>query len=167
MKKIKQAVILAILLIIIGLGINQYALADNNELNVNDFISKKAFSIDFQRWLELSESEKETVILPPIYNDLYTTVSVTNPIYRVNMLGASLNSSFDLREVIKDNLVIRNQENTSLCWAFAGLSSLETNLALKNYNSGNALKIYDYSERHANYSLTRMFSGGAVNKYRI
>jgi len=166
MKKLKQVTLLAILMIIVGLGINQYVSADTEEVNVYNFFTMKKISKEFERWAELSESEKENSIQPRMYNDLITPVVNTNPLYQVNLLGASMSSKYDLRDIIPDNLVIRNQDTTSYCWAFSGLSSLETNLALSNYNQRvNLDRVYDYSERHMNYGATRIFKNGAVNDF--
>lgn len=80
------------------------------------------------------------------------------------MLGSSVNSRFSLKDVIPTNLAIRNQQQTNSCWAFAALSSLETNLALSNYRNGtNTSKVYDYSERHMEYATTKTFANNETN----
>ena len=77
-------------------------------------------------------------------------------------------SNFSLKQLIPSNLEIRNQMSTNTCWAFTGISSLETNLALKDYinktNSGNE-KIYDFSERHMAYTMSQSFKNNQLNKY--
>ena len=60
------------------------------------------------------------------------------------MLKSSLNAQYSLKSVIANNLVIKNQQQTNSCWAFAALSSLETNLALADYKKGNTSKVYDF-----------------------
>ena len=75
-----------------------------------------------------------------------------------------MSSKYSLKDVIDSNVTIRNQYDTNMCWAFAGLSSLETNLALKNHYAGENLnEVYDFSERHANYATTRLFLNDEVN----
>lgn len=79
-------------------------------------------------------------------------------------LGATLSSRYSLQDVIPSNVVVRDQKQTSSCWAFASLSSLETNLALQNYKNGNNTdKVYDFSERHMDYATSRIFAGNTQN----
>ncbi|MBR1540863.1 MAG: hypothetical protein IJ629_06965 [Clostridia bacterium] len=166
MKKLKQVVILVALMTTIILLTNQYVLAAKDEVKVTDFIRKAEYSNNFKKWTELSESEKENSIQPRMYEELDTEFIVSNPLYQVNLLGASLNSRYSLKDVIGSNVVVRNQRDTNTCWAFAGLSSLETNLALANYQAGKNLnKVYDFSERHVNYATTRLFANNGVNSF--
>lgn len=166
MKKFKQIISLLLGIFVIFFTINQYVFANSIAVSPENFIKMVEFSEDFEKWIELSESEKNGTIQPKIYNDLNTSFIASNPLYQVDLVGASLNSRYSLKDVIEKNVAIRNQYNTSNCWAFAGLSSLETNLALNNYNNGkNLSKIYDYSERHINYSTSRLFANDVINKF--
>ncbi len=72
--------------------------------------------------------------------------------------GSSLEPRYSLKDVIPNNMKIRNQGDSNACWTFAMLSSLETNLALKNKQ-----KVYDFSEKHMNYATSRMFKDGKIN----
>lgn len=63
-------------------------------------------------------------------------------------------SKFDLRDEI--NIKVENQEQHGLCWDFASLTSLETNLALVNGEN------YDFSESHIDYMMSNLLS----NTYR-
>lgn len=164
MKKLKQTIILSILIIAIILLTNNYVLA-SNEIDINKFIKKVELSDDYKQWAELSQGQV-TAVQPRFYNDLDTEYISTNPLYEINLVGAGVRSKYDLRDTIRSNVAIRNQQDTQLCWAFAGLSSLETNLALSNFSKGvNTDKVYDFSERHANYAATRTFLNGNINEH--
>lgn len=166
MKKLKQAVILFILTMIVVLMINQNVFAAKNTIDVKSYIHKVDFSKEFEAWMKLSEEEKENTVQPRMYDDLNTTFTVQNPLYQVNLLGTSMNAKYNLKDVIPENVTIRNQYDTNLCWGFAGLSSLETNLAMENYKlNKNTDKVYDFSERHMNYATTRSFANGVENEY--
>ena len=161
MKKQKKFIILILLLLAIILSPNCNVLANNNS---NSF-QKVEYSDEFKDWLELSDEEKNKVMQPTMYDIIYTTPTSTNPIYKARMLGARANSQYNLRDIIPENTVIKNQGSTYSCWTFAGLSSLETNLALANYKKGlNTSKVYDFSERHMEYSTSRTFASGVINE---
>jgi len=68
-------------------------------------------------------------------------------IYAASLEIPTLPSSYDLRD---HNLIspVKTQENENLCWAFASNASLESNL-LKQ------AELYDYSEAHMSYSLSK------------
>ena len=168
MKKLKKAIIFIILVIALIFVTNQYVYAEKKSENVNDFISKVNFSEDFENWVKLSKDNETNIIQPKIYDELNTPFTPKNPLYKVNFVGASLNSRYSLKDVIPNNVAIRNQYDTNACWAFSGLSSLETNLALNNYKMGkDTHKVYDFSERHLNYSATRRLANGADNIYGV
>ena len=133
--------------------------------NTEDYIQEMEYSEDFEKWLELSEEEKQKLLMPRIYEVKNTSVTSTNPVYLTRLVKASAITEFSLKDLIPENLQIRDQQQTGLCWAFATMSSLETNLALANLRSGiNSSLVYDYSERHMEYANTRIFANGEENK---
>ena len=157
MKYIKIILIVIFTLIILS----------NKEILANDIansLSKKDYTDEFQEWLDLSEEEKQKVMMPRMYDFKNSKIEYNNPIYLTRMLGANISSRFSLKDIIPANLSIRNQQQTNSCWAFAAISSLETNLALSNYNNGiNTSKIYDFSERHMEYTTSKTFANNILN----
>lgn len=136
-------------------------------------LENKEYTEIYKQWLELSDEQKENVIEPSKYNfyskDTKEEIQLANQKMNLKNLVKMAKSStyamspkFSLNTLIEDNLEIKNQKSTNFCWAFASISSLETNLALKNYNNKEN-KIYDYSERHMVYSMTQSFKDGQVN----
>lgn len=160
MKKIIKNIIIILLLFMLILLAGQEVFASN----IANSLSKMEYSEEFKNWLELSEEEKQKVMMPRIYNFKNSETEYKNPLYLTRMLGSSVNSRYSLKDIIPTNLTIRNQQQTNSCWAFAALSSLETNLALSNYRNGvNTSKVYDFSERHMEYATTKTFANNANN----
>ena len=98
----------------------------------------------------------------PRENDIGTYVSAlgnsNNPYYIDNISKYANLSKFSLRNVIPENVVVRNQGGENSCWAFTTLACLETNLALKNKRAGKEAKVYDFSEQY-------MVSSSFYNNY--
>ncbi len=160
MKKIVKEVSIILLLFMLLLLASQEVFASD----ISNSLSKVDYSEEFKEWLSLSDEEKENVIMPRMYNVKSSTIKYTNPLFLTRMLGSSINSRYNLKDIIPANLIIRNQQQTNSCWTFAALSSLETNLALSNYRSGiNTSKIYDFSERHMEYATTKTFANNVTN----
>lgn len=142
--------------IIIFISILLFIIINCNIVNAAH-ISQLDYSEEYKEWLALPEDERNKVIAPKMF-DIDVRISENNLYTKIKTLMNSVtNSSFDLRSKISNNLKIRNQGNTNACWAFATLSSLETNLAIKD-NS----KIYDYSESHMDYSTSQSFTDGKL-----
>lgn len=135
------------------------------------------YTEEYKEYIELSDEEKSKILEPRKY-DLSNEENRTNTALLENekislknlirVLRSSANASagkFTLKDLIPNNLAIRNQKSVNACWAFAAISSLETNLALKNYNNSIAEKIYDFSERHMAYTMSQSFLTGQTNPY--
>ena len=91
-----------------------------------------------------------------------------NNVFRL-LVGSSSNiSKFDLRDVIPENIIVRNQGRANNCWNFAGVGALETTLALKRKKQNASVKIFDFSEAHVKYgSRYAMFLNGEKNEKGI
>lgn len=160
MKKIIKGVTIILLSFVLILLTHQEVFASD----IANSLTTMEYSEEFKEWLKLSEEEKQKVMMPRIYNFKNSKVEYKNPLYLTRMLGSRANSSYSLKDVIPTNLAIRNQQQTNSCWAFAALSSLETNLALSNYrNEVNTSKIYDFSERHMEYATSKTFLNNVEN----
>ena len=160
-KKLKKMFIVIALLVFTLILLADYKVLATNSENV---FQKVEYTEEFKKWLELSEEEKKDTMMPRMYEIPYTKMEYTNPIYNAKILKASINPKYNLKDVIPENLTIRNQQQTNTCWAFARISSLETNLALSNYKKGiNLSKVYDFSERHMEYATSRYFLNNEEN----
>ena len=158
MKKLTKNFIIKILFIfILTLLLGSKSLASNiaNSLQPVDYTD------DFKKWLELSEEEKRNTMQPRLYGITASSSQTQNPFFRA--LRAYTDPRYSLKDTISTNLVIRNQMQTNSCWAFATLSSLETNLAMTDYKKGASAKVYDYSERHMEYATSKYFLDNATN----
>ena len=160
MKKITKKFTIILLFCLLSLSATQNVWASD----ITNSFEQIEYTEEFKQWLELPEEEKEKVIMPRMYNIKNSTTVYKNPLFLTRMLGASVSSKYSLKDTIPTNLTIRNQQQTNSCWAFAALSSLETNLALSNYRNGiNTSKVYDFSERHMEYATTKTFANGVTN----
>lgn len=150
-----------LLLFTFSLLTSQNAIASNAGLFQRD-----EYSEEFKEWRQLPEEERKNVTMPRMYNVETQKIVSRNPLYMARMLKASLDSKYSLKNIIPTNTVIKNQKQTNLCWAFATLSSLETNLALSNYKKGiNLSKVYDFSERHMEYATSKTFANNVENEH--
>lgn len=165
-KKRLNKIIVSFLLILIALIPNVFAIE----------IKELEYTKEYKEYLELTDEEKKKVLQPRKYEVdttegfnktlLKNTRITSKNLYSLLKSEATYrDATFDLRTIISNNIKIKNQMQTNMCWAFTSISSLETNLALRNYHSKTNLdKVYDFSERHMAYSMSQSFESGQ-NKY--
>ena len=128
------------------------------------------FSDEYKAYLNLSEEEKNRVVEPSMYDASYSGgnnkfIGGTNILKSVNAVRSAVDSAYTLQNVIPNNVAIKSQASTNSCWAFASIGALETNIALEDYRDGNTNNIYDFSERHMMYGITREFNNSKINPY--
>ena len=130
------------------------------------------YSEEYEQWLQLSEEEKENTIQPRKYDivtksDNQTYLKGLNNVFKTQqLLRATITANYDLRDIIPENLAIRNQMQTNSCWAFATIGMLESHLALRDKNASEPTTIYDFSEKHMNYATARTaFLNNQINEY--
>lgn len=156
MRKPKKMLIIGLLLLFILLLMERQSVASN----LIDGLVAPEYTQEFKDYLELTEDERKERIQPRMFKLEKTNIETKNPFRLVKSKEASLETRFSLKDVIADNVIIRDQQETNACWTFATLSSLETNLALIGNDTS---KIYDFSERHMEYATSRFFLNNTVN----
>lgn len=166
MKKLKKITGATIALMIIVFCIANTVFAEDTIDYLLDALSNEVeYSEEFKNWQNLSVEEKLKVIQPSTFVIPKTKFESTNPINIVDSLAATYESKYDLRNVIKNNVTIKDQGQTNGCWAFASLATLESNLALRDYKEGrDTSKVYDFSERHMSYATSRTFLDNKINE---
>jgi len=111
--------------------------------------STENISEAYLEWSELSEEEKQNTVEPRKEyvdiselqtNEQYVTSAVTIP------------ESYNLREVLS-NIKTEHQGFTGNCYAYAGLNSVETNIAIKTGT------MHDFSEMHVEYMTSSLLGG--------
>ena len=133
--------------------------------NMEEILKTVEYTEEFKEYLNLPKDEQVKRIIPRIYSIPNIQADSKNPLkVTKRLLKSNLESKYNLKDVIPENISIKNQKDTNSCWAFASLSSLETNLALKNKVNNKTPKVYDFSERHMEYATTRKFANNEINK---
>ncbi len=157
MKKFYVSIILIIALIFGGLWNANKSFAQENEVSDEEY---EKYSEAYKEYLKLSDEEKAKLEVIPrkynipldmLYEDEEETNTFSSKVQKIVQFvkGGPDNEEeeipayFNLREIIE--IPVKNQEGYGLCWAFASIRSLETNLALHGYGD------YDFSEMHVAY----------------
>ena len=127
---------------------------------------------EYKEYTELSDEEKKNVLPPKQYNIIApqstsTYLNRMNNLFKLtDILEDSLDKEYDLRNIILNNVKVRDQMQTDSCWAFAGIGMLESSLGMNDYKLKNTQNIYDFSERHMFYASKRsFFNNNQVNEY--
>ena len=155
MKKQKKLIVqILIFLTIVLSGYNVFA------TDIINHFGELKYSEEFKKYSELSDEEKEKVIMPKMYEVQKSKRVVTNPLKLAKLLGATLETKYSLKDVIPANVVVRNQKDTNSCWTFSSIGMLESTLALRDYKNGKSPVAYDFSERHMEYATSKTFKDG-------
>ena len=105
------------------------------------------YTEQYEKWLLLSDEEKSKVIKPVKCKN--EGLFYFKPVY-AGAVGAISQTSFDLRQGGYDTGT-KTQENMSLCWAFADINSVESNLLVNNIKNGS--EKYVFSAAHMELML--------------
>ena len=168
-KKIINRKIIIILILLTLVSFTTVKVASTNSLNLK--VSRPEYTEEFKAWLELSDEEKQKVLMPKMFvsskkdnSKTYIFGNAHNVLKKIDVLQSSSQKSFRLIDYIPENLTIKNQKDTKTCWAFSSIAALETTLAMQNYKNSKPVKVYDFSERHMEYSTVRSyFLNGKLN----
>jgi len=148
-KLITSLVIIFAFLLPMLMPYNQIFANENGE-NISEVISKaqlRPYSKEYLEWVALPEEERKNTIAPPMHEMEYVAKETM-----MLMSTSTLPATYNLKNDI--NITIKNQGNTNQCWAFAAVSSLETNLAkAKGQNQS-------FSPRHMDYATSKTFTDG-------
>ena len=128
------------------------------------------YTEEYKRYMALSEEERAKIMMPNQYDSITTPVVSANPIYISYLLGdvlgeTSASPSYDLRNKISQNLVVKDQGMLNNCWAFAAVASAETTLALDDLKAGRTAKQYDFSEKQLDYIVSGNSTSDKYNVY--
>lgn len=164
-KKILKIIMTFVIATIVLFTIQQVNAQSGLDLEIKQI----EYTEQYKKWLEISDEEKEKTIEPRKYEidtNNSNHLKNTNNVFKINrMLKSTADAKYSLKNVIGDNVKIKNQGSTNSCWAFATIGVLETNLAMQDYQKSNPLKVYDFSERHMVYSSVRdSFLNGQINE---
>lgn len=155
MKKKKiSIIIIALIIFIITISIQTKIFASNDEVN----FKAVEYTEEYKEYLKLSEEEKSKILPPRMYEVPKTNTESTRLLRNA---AYTLESRYSLKDIIPNSVIVRDQKTRDICWIFASLSSLETNIAL---NSKDKSKKYDFSERHMDYALSNIYATGFNRK---
>lgn len=150
MKRIFEKTIVISMIILFILG--SLSIAKKNEKNNLRLIEE---SEAHREWEKLPEDERKNTLEPWYFNiNINKSIkkSVYNNLLRARASGETSNQKYDLREDLTDRISVRDQKGAGSCWAFAFISSLETN-ATKKLDSTKK-----YSTMHLDYMTSKMFN---------
>ena len=161
--KLKISKIIIILILVIAIS----SVKGVNAESIQPKLSGVEYSEEYKKWLELSDEERKKTVMPKMYDvrtetDSKTYLKDMDNLFRTQILmrASAVDSRFDLRDEIGENVKVRNQLGTGLCWTFATIGALESNLGLR------ANSEFDFSEKHMAYGTTRKaFNNNEVNKF--
>lgn len=105
-------------------------------------------SAEFEKWENLSDEERKNAI-QPAYNDLKIEDSLKRSTY--SKLRSVGDSQLEAR-YFSNNNIVKNQQQTGLCWAFSFTSSLESSIS-KKYDKTSL----EYSPIYTDYVVSRSF----------
>lgn len=109
-------------------------------------------SDQYKEYESMSEKEKEKIEAIPRKEEVpYSKIEEIKDDFNYEESKNSIPRKFNLSDII--NIKVENQGSFELCWDFASIKSLETNVALK---TGTNL---DLSEIHLDYSVSNDFYG--------
>lgn len=163
--KLKKVLGLLILNILI---FNIFIMTNSNATTTEEMVksSKPAkLSQEFLDWLKLSDKEKKKTIMPTIHELPENTEDVGNISGYDIMFEktyAAVAKAIDTKYSLKDDIELRvkNQRDTSECWAFSFTSVIESTITKLTGKMSD-----EYSPRHIDYSCTRDFLNNQVNEY--
>ena len=115
----------------------------NNDLSDENYViysTIREYTKEYLRYINLTDEEKSKVEVIPRKFKTSLDKMYSNKVQAISAYSI-IPSQFDLRNQI--SIGVENQEELGICYAYATLSSVETNLSLKN----NITK--DFSEIHA------------------
>jgi len=112
----------------------------DEEQIIKEQVEEKSTTEDYKEYEKLSEDEKEEVEVIPRKEEV--------PIEVIEDLIEDLDEDkipeqYNLKDHM--NIKVENQGSYGLCWDFASMKSVETNIALKHKD------VYDFSEIHVDY----------------
>lgn len=139
MKKLTRKILLLVIAIVMLLSARVFAAEEFKAIEKSE---------EFEKWENLSEEERKNAI-QPAYNELKIEDSLKRSTY--NQLRSVGDSQLESRYFLNDN-ILKNQQQTGLCWAFSFTSSLESSIA-KKYNKTSL----EYSPIYTDYVVSRSF----------
>ncbi|HOZ55077.1 MAG TPA: C1 family peptidase [Clostridia bacterium] len=151
-KKLKIIMLIIILICILLVTFNFF----NNKNNKNNTRNiektyKLKYSEAYMQYLNLPEEERNKLgVVPRMYDiSLDNLESINEEALKTKVGETPIPAQFSLKNQI--NIKVENQESYGVCWAFASLNALETNLALKTGTT------YDFSESHVDHLMSPIF----------
>ncbi|MBE6157535.1 MAG: hypothetical protein E7160_01955 [Firmicutes bacterium] len=114
-------------------------------------LEEKAYSDEYKKYQEMSEKEKEKIDVIPRKEEV--PITVIDDIKEDNDYtdDKKLPKKYNLKDKIK--LRVEDQGGYGLCWDFASMKSLETNMQL------HGLGEQDFSESHVDYMTSELMYG--------
>ena len=151
---IKNKILIAFSITFISICISSNTFA----INILD-INKEEFTESYTNWEKLSDEEKNKTIQPlPFSSNSEQQNYYFNPLNSNLKASSSIPARYFMGNDIE--LIVRDQKNTSECWAFTTTNLISTNLEKTKLKNNFVL----FSPRHMDYTTSRTFSDGINSK---
>lgn len=123
----------------------------SKEEEIKEKIEEKSTTEEYKKWEKMDDKEKEKIDIIPRKEEVpYNVIDEIKEDIKYDE-EEKIPEKFNLKDKIK--LKVENQGTYGLCWDFASMNALETNLALKHQ------KDYDFSEIHVDYMTSELLFG--------
>lgn len=149
---------LLVLLMLVLIVFTSISLAYNEDNNL--IIEEENYTKEYEKWLALSDQEKENYIMPSMYP---INIEPNNAVSILNIDAFAGNDEIPTAYNSLENLEIqiRDQGITNSCWAVTSTELFEILYA----KTKNLEKTISFSSRHIDYATSNVFANNVINEH--
>ena len=124
---------------------------------------EKGFSDEYKKYESLTDEEKEELEVIPRKEEIPFS-EIDDIKEDLDIQEEKIPTSYNLKDVI--NIKVENQESLGLCWDFASMKSLETNILLHEGRDLDLSELHlDYYQSSLMYGYRELHNGGNFSDF--